>query len=218
VSIPINKTVVNKSSKTITPEGFSFLLHNVGTGKDIVVKSDKEGKAKCELVFTENDIGKTYDYRLTEVNDGIKGVKYSREVYNISITISLNKNNKLVASFTKNGEVVTKLSAKFVNEYEYIKDGNDPDENPDGDNNPDNKNPDKNSNKDKNSGKDKNSNKDKNSGKDKDNDDSNGGYSDSDNPKTGHESNLHLWFAALAVSGLGIIGSVIGRRKRVKKA
>ena len=135
VSIPVDKKVVNKGSESITPEGFTFRLHNVGTGKDIDVKSDKDGKTKFDLVFSENDIGKTYDYRLTEINDGRVGVKYSQEAYNISISISLGADKKLVAKLTKNGAEVTSLAAEFVNEYEYVKPDEDPDKKPDKDKN-----------------------------------------------------------------------------------
>lgn len=119
VDIDINKKVENKGSESITPEGFEFLLEKVGTDEAVKVKTDAEGKAKISLEFTEADIGKAYDYKLTEVNDGRENVKYSTEEYDISIEITLNEDDNFEARLVIGDKAVDELKAEFVNEYDY---------------------------------------------------------------------------------------------------
>ncbi len=119
VDININKKVENKGSVSITAEGFEFALQKSGTIEPQKVKTDKNGKAKFMLGFTEADIGNTYNYTLTEVNDGRANVKYSTAKYEIAITVSLDDNNKLTASITQNTVAVQGVVAEFVNEYDY---------------------------------------------------------------------------------------------------
>ncbi len=120
INFDINKTVVNKGSEKIGPEGFEFLLNALADGvSDITVKTDEKGKAKFTLTFTESDIGNTYTYKLTEVNGAKANVTYSDAEYTISVAIALNENNELVATLTKNGENVTSVVTDFENIYDY---------------------------------------------------------------------------------------------------
>ena len=68
---------------------------------------------------TEEDIGKTYTYKLTEVNGGKANVSYSTAEYTITVAIELNANNELVATLTKNGENTLAVVAEFENVYNY---------------------------------------------------------------------------------------------------
>ncbi len=118
VDIDILKTVVNKGTESITPEGFEFLLYD--GAKTLTVKSDANGKARFTLTFTEDDIGKNFSYTLTEVNDGKANVTYSTAEYAITVTVSLDEeNNTLVAVATLNGESAETLTAEFENVYDY---------------------------------------------------------------------------------------------------
>ncbi len=120
VDVDITKTVVNKGSEKIGPEGFAFLLDALADGvADITAKADENGKAKFTLTFTEDDIGKTYTYKLIEVNGGKANVTYSTAEYTITVMISLNENNELVATLTNNGKEVTEVVAAFENVYDY---------------------------------------------------------------------------------------------------
>ena len=120
VDFDIIKTVVNKGSEKIGPEGFEFMLKALADGvADTTVKTDESGKAKFTLTFTENDIGNTYTYKLTEVNGGKANVTYSTAEYTITVAISKNQNNELVATLTKNGENTTAVNAEFENVYDY---------------------------------------------------------------------------------------------------
>ena len=120
VDINVIKTVVNKGTDTISPEGFEFLLQNLAddTQRDIV-RSDEYGRAKFSLTFTKDDINKTYSYKLTEVSGNMNGVTYSEAEYLITIAITLDEEtNTLVAVLTKDEATVTELVAEFVNVYD----------------------------------------------------------------------------------------------------
>ena len=132
VDIGVAKTVINKGSEKIGPDGFEFVLEDITTNEKWNVKSDTAGNAKFTLAYTEDDIGKTYTYKLTEVNGGKANVTYSNAEYTITVAIELNENNELVATLTKNGENVTEVVAEFENVYDYtpVPDSNsDPDSN-----------------------------------------------------------------------------------------
>lgn len=116
LSITANKTVKNFGSKAIGPENFSFVL--AGSGDELTAKSDKNGKAVFNLAFGYEDIGKTYIYKLSEVNDGRKGVTYSTAVYTVAVKVSLSNNNKLIAAVTVNGKPYSLGNIIFENTYE----------------------------------------------------------------------------------------------------
>lgn len=126
VDISVAKTVVNKGSEKIGPEGFEFVLENIATKEKFNIKTDALGKALFTLGYTEDDIGKTYTYKLTEVNGGKANVSYSKVEYTVTVTISLNQNNELVATLTKNGANATVVVAEFENVYDYTPTGNIP--------------------------------------------------------------------------------------------
>ena len=86
----------------------------------IVTISDKDGNASFKLKFTEEDIGKTYKYQLSLVPGKMNGLTYSDKKYDIEITISLNENNKLVATITMNGSVLGDIYAEFLNIYHVV--------------------------------------------------------------------------------------------------
>ncbi len=119
VNLSVDKKVENKGRAKITAKGFSFLLEKVGLNDKLTAETDENGKAEFILNFSEDDIGKTYNYKLTEVNDNKPHIKYSDAEYAIAITITLNKDNKLVASITQNEKEVKTVSAEFINEYDY---------------------------------------------------------------------------------------------------
>lgn len=112
------KTVKNVGSEKIGPENFEFVLERIG-GEKVKVKSDSDGNFKFTLNFSEEDIGKTYDYKVYETNDGRENVKYSEKVYNFSVKVSLNVANEIVATIIENGVETEEIKAEFENEYDY---------------------------------------------------------------------------------------------------
>lgn len=115
-NITVKKTVKNPGTYSIGPDGFTFQLTDE-TGAKLEAVTDKDGLAVFTLSFTEDDIGKTYTYQLTEVNDGKSYVTYSTAVYNISVTVTLSADNKLVLTVTNNDAQVDQVVAEFENTY-----------------------------------------------------------------------------------------------------
>ncbi len=123
VDFNIVKTVINNGNEQIGPNGFKFLLDSLSDGvADTTVSTDENGKAKFTLSFTEDDIGNTYTYKLSEINDAKEDVIYSDDIYTITVAITLNDNNELVATLTNNGKAVTDVVAEFENIYDNTPD------------------------------------------------------------------------------------------------
>ena len=117
VEIDVNKTVENIGLSSISPEGFEFVLENTESGEKLALKSDQNGDAVFVLPFTSADIGKVFTYKLYETNNGMKGVTYDTTVYDISISIALSEENKLIANVVMNGNIIENPVAEFVNTY-----------------------------------------------------------------------------------------------------
>ena len=119
LSIQIENKVDNTGKYSIGPDNFEFILVNNQTGTTNTSITDTNGNAQFDLVFTEDDIGKTYNYKLSVIEGSVQGLTYSDQVYDISITISLDENYKLVAKILVNGQEVDSILASFLNTY-YI--------------------------------------------------------------------------------------------------
>ncbi len=118
VDIIADKTVVNKGTEEITPEGFKFILQNTDTNETVTALSDADGKVKFVLDYDEADIGKTYTYKLSEVNDGRENVEYSTEEYVFTVTVGYDS-GVITAVLSQDNSAVDKITAEFVNEYDY---------------------------------------------------------------------------------------------------
>ena len=121
----IKKTVKNLGFDKIGPDGFEFELENLTVPDKSYVTTNSDGEAKFTLAYTENDIGQTYNYKLTEVNTGKANVKYSEAKYEIAVTVSLDSNNKLQTAIVMNRQTVNSVVAEFENEYNYTPDPDD---------------------------------------------------------------------------------------------
>lgn len=130
VQIGIDKIINNVGEATHGKGGFQFVLKNTATSEGLGATSADNGKASFSLTFTKADIGKTHTYELSETNQGFAGMTYDTDVHEITITVSLNENNELVAALTMDGKSVTALSATFENTY----DADTPEAPPTGDN------------------------------------------------------------------------------------
>ncbi len=117
--ILIKKTVNNIGTKSIGAGGFRFMLKNTDTSAVEYVNSDSNGDAKFTLSYAEEDIGKTFNYEVTEVAGTQKNVEYSSAVYKVTVTVSLDQDtNSLILSKTLGGESVSTINTSFVNTYE----------------------------------------------------------------------------------------------------
>ncbi len=125
VAIEIGKTVKNTGTDKIGPEGFKFeIAEKIQTANaELVldtVTTDENGKAEFAIEFTPEDIGTTV-YTIKEVNEEKEYVTYSDKVYTFTVEVSLDENNKLVATVTsENAEVDgTLVTAEFENTYSH---------------------------------------------------------------------------------------------------
>lgn len=121
VPVEIVKKVNNVGDMVHGPEGFEFVLENVDTGEKTFALSDERGNASFPLTFTKADIGKTYTYTLSETNQKKTGMTYDADVYKISIKITLNEDNRLVAEISMDGQSVKILRFVFKNTYDAKK-------------------------------------------------------------------------------------------------
>jgi len=115
VNIVAKKTVINSGDKAIGPEAFHFQLIDIETGETRLATSDKNGMAVFGLDFSGVDSGE-HHYTLSEIDDGRKGVTYSKQVYNVSVLID-EVNEKPAAYVYLNGVNVTSCVAAFENIY-----------------------------------------------------------------------------------------------------
>lgn len=123
VNIDVDKTVKNTGATSISPEGFEFVLENTVSGEKITLITAANGKARFTLPFTAEDDGKSFTYKLFEIDTGMQGVTYDQKVYNIHITVTLGEDNKLVANVTVDGKIVTNAVTTFENTYHEEKPG-----------------------------------------------------------------------------------------------
>ena len=98
---------------------FEFILENVGTEDEAVKITDEDGNLIFELIFTPEDIGKTFHFELTQKPGDLDGMDYSDKVYKIEITIGLDENNRLTADIKVDGETVEEEDLNFVFESSY---------------------------------------------------------------------------------------------------
>lgn len=117
VHIGIDKIVNNVGDAAHGRDGFRFALKNNATAESFGVTTDSNGMASFLLAFTEADIGKTHTYQLSEINQGFRGMTYDTDVHEITVTVTLNENNELVAALTMDGKSVDTLHATFENTY-----------------------------------------------------------------------------------------------------
>ncbi|MBQ8288417.1 MAG: hypothetical protein IJX76_06565 [Clostridia bacterium] len=117
VGITVKKTVISTGDVTLSPKDFEFVLENVETGEKLTVKSDENGLADLNLLFTAEDAGKIYRYTLSEVIGETVGVTYDTTVYEIEIAITLSDDNRLIATVACDGEAVEDLVAEFENTF-----------------------------------------------------------------------------------------------------
>lgn len=94
-NLSINKYVENIGEATVGAEGFNFLLENLTNGQKTTLTSDTLGEASALLTFTADDIGKTYSYRLSEIDQGIEDITYDTTVYTFTVTVSATEENTL---------------------------------------------------------------------------------------------------------------------------
>ncbi len=122
VTLNVNKTVENKGTSQMGPGGFRFILTKEGDapGKVTTATSDADGLAGFTLLFTEEDIGKVYNYTIEELDENKPFVTYSTVVHTLSVRVVLNpETGELETVLTLNGEPVQQVQVEFINQYTH---------------------------------------------------------------------------------------------------
>ena len=110
----IQKSVVNKTEPGIGLKDFTFVLSD-GTNA-VEAKSDEKGKAGFQITFTAADIGKTYEYKVSEKKGNTAGMTYDNTVYTVTVKVSLNEDGTL--GLTINDSITDSVTLNFTNTYE----------------------------------------------------------------------------------------------------
>jgi pilin isopeptide linkage protein len=117
VALDITKTVKVNSGEGVSPAGFKFQLADKN-GVLSTVESDSNGKARFQVIFQAEDVGKTFDFAITEVDTKVTGVTYSKVKHEVQITIAQNAAGELVPQLKLGGEAVDALAVSFVNTFD----------------------------------------------------------------------------------------------------
>jgi len=118
VEVRVHKTVLSSGKETIGPQGFHFILEDAQSGARQIITTGVTGYGALTLAFSEADAGKTYVYRLYEVNDARENVTYSDIAYSLVVSVGYDsQQNVLTAAQTINGESVKAILAEFENIY-----------------------------------------------------------------------------------------------------
>ena len=120
IKITSHKTVKNTGDYEIGPEGFTFVLTNTETNVTKRLLSNDYGITIFGITYTKEDIGKTYNYTLHELNDNKTNVTYSDKTYKIQVEIVLNNEDKLQAKLRLDGQEVDNIKATFENIYHRV--------------------------------------------------------------------------------------------------
>lgn len=113
--IVVEKDLDNQSGKNMGLDGFKFQL--TGEGETLTQITDADGFAKFTFTFGPEDAGKTFTYKLTEVDTQISGMTYSDAAYEYKFTVAKDAaTGKLSVTVTRDGKAV-EGNAKFVNVY-----------------------------------------------------------------------------------------------------
>jgi len=116
VEFKVNKTLENKSDEEKGLDGFKFVL--VGSGQNLEVVTDEDGKAVFELSYVSTDIGQTYEYEISEVDTGIKHMTYSTEKHTVSVEVTVTDEGVIVPVYTVDKVAANAVEVGFTNIYE----------------------------------------------------------------------------------------------------
>ena len=87
-TIKIEKQMVDQANSGRGPEGFRFELEDESGRKLTSEPTTAAGEASFELLYTYEDVGKTFKYVLREVDDGAPGVVYDTTEYDVTVLVT----------------------------------------------------------------------------------------------------------------------------------
>ena len=116
--VAITKTLTGKA---LSANQFSFVLKNtsapegVTLAEDKTVKNDADGKVDFGQIGYDKE--GTYEYTITEVNDGKAGYTYSDKTVNVTAVVTKEANNKLKAAVSYKIDGAATSSPTLANTY-----------------------------------------------------------------------------------------------------
>ena len=116
VPLTIKKKVINYGEEEIGPEQFEFIIENLTEETSQRVRTNENGDFATYLEFGEEDIGKTFRYRVKEVKGRKTGVTYDDSVYDISVSVT-GTGDEIKTSLAVNGFMTNRLEFTFENIY-----------------------------------------------------------------------------------------------------
>lgn len=122
VTINLQKAVTCTGDITHTLGGFKFQVKNVTTDTVYGAKpvSNNNGETSFAITYDENDLDNWYVYEITEVNTGIKDMKYDTTVHTLEVRL-VAEDGKLKAELTLDGQPVEEANIRFNNTYNGTK-------------------------------------------------------------------------------------------------
>ena len=110
VNISAEKKLTNYTNKTMGLDGFTFQITD--GSKVYTAVSGADGLAVFEIEYTAEDIGKTYNYKLTEVKGNVEDMTYDETVYDVTVAVTQDAvTGELKATVTQTAKAV------FTNVY-----------------------------------------------------------------------------------------------------
>lgn len=119
MKVNVKKHLVNETNEEMGPSGFEFLLSGED-GTEITATSDKDGNASFTLEFDAQDIGKSFTYKVTEVDTGIEGMVYSDEEFTFKVTVAVDNLGNLKLYLNDNTTPANDFSVGFTNTYKGV--------------------------------------------------------------------------------------------------
>ncbi|MBO5222653.1 MAG: hypothetical protein J6C26_10110, partial [Clostridia bacterium] len=114
----VKKILTNNTNEVIGLDGFEFKLVGDGLSAPLTVKSDAKGDASFSaLTYTAADIGKTFNYTVTEVKGSVEYMDYDTSEIKISVQVTVNNEGEIVPVIQVNGVAAEKAVATFTNLY-----------------------------------------------------------------------------------------------------
>ena len=116
--LAITKTLTGKA---LSANQFSFVLKNTSAPEGVTLAADKTVKNDADGKVDFGQIGYdkegTYEYTITEVNDGKAGYTYSDKTVNVTVVVTKEANNKLKAAVSYKIDGAATSSPTLANTY-----------------------------------------------------------------------------------------------------
>lgn len=114
LTVNLFKEIENSYAAVIGKDGYQFKLEGTDNSTNLTsAATGTDGKTSFTLDYTEQDIGKTYNYTISEVQGNKTDIVYSTKAHTLKVTVGVNGAN-LTLDATLDGVPVTDLDALNV--------------------------------------------------------------------------------------------------------